>query len=450
MKTKRKLWGWVFVAPQILGLLIFALVPLFMSFGLSFFEWDGIAPKMNFVGISNYLKQLANEDFLISLKNTLIYSVMYIPVDMVLALMLALAVQKIKGKTLYRLLYFMPVVTGSVSVGIIWTWIFNKDFGLINNALKAVGIDGPGWLSDPEIVMLSIVIVSLWWNVGYNMVLLLAGLQNIPETYFEAAKLDGASKSQLFFNITLPMLSPTLFFVLITTIISSFQVFDQAFVMTGGGPIKSSYTLVFHIYQNAFVHFRMGIACAASMAGYSFAKLKFTGHNLVFILFLATMMIPSQVTMIPLFVIMKKLHLLGSHMSLILPASLFNAFGVFLMRQFIASLPGDLEEAAIIDGCSVPQIFIHVILPLIKPSMAAFGIFVFLGQWNNFLYPLIFLNKTETFTVPLMLNFFKGTYATDYPLLMSGTVISIIPVLIVYVIFQRQIIQGIAITGMKS
>ncbi len=188
----------------------------------------------------------------------------------------------------------------------------------------------------------------------------------------------------------------------------------------------------------------------ASMAGYAFAKLKFTGHSIIFVLFLATMMIPSQVTMIPLFIIMKNLHLLGSHLSLILPASLFNAFGVFLMRQFIASLPNDLEEAAIIDGCAVPQIFINVILPLIKPSMAAFGIFVFLGQWNNFLYPLIFLNKTETFTVPLMLNFFKGTYATDYPLLMSGTVISIIPVLIVYIIFQRQIIQGIAITGMKS
>ncbi len=265
MYTKRKMWGWVFVMPQVIGLVLFALIPLFMSFGLSFFDWDGIAPNMNFVGIENYVKQLGNEDFIKSLKNTVIYSAMYIPIDMVLALLLALAVQKIKGKTLYRLLYFMPVVTGSVSVGIIWTWIFNKDFGLINNVLKSIGIDGPGWLSDPKIVLLSIVIVSIWWNVGYNMVLLLAGLQNIPETYYEAAKLDGASKRQIFFSITIPMLSPTLFFVLITTIISSFQVFDQAFVMTSGGPVKSSYTLVFHIYQNAFVNFRMGSACAASM-----------------------------------------------------------------------------------------------------------------------------------------------------------------------------------------
>ena len=188
----------------------------------------------------------------------------------------------------------------------------------------------------------------------------------------------------------------------------------------------------------------------ATMAGYSFAKLKFRGHGVIFVLFLATMMVPSQVTMIPLFLIMKKIGLLGSHMSLILPAALFNAFGVFLMRQFIAGLPDELEEAAIIDGASVPQIFFRIIIPLVKPSMAAFGIFVFLGQWNSFMYPLIFLNKTETFTVPLLLNFFKGTYATDYPLLMAGTVISVVPVLIVYLFFQTQIIQGIAITGMKN
>lgn len=188
----------------------------------------------------------------------------------------------------------------------------------------------------------------------------------------------------------------------------------------------------------------------ATMAGYSFAKLKFRGHGVIFVLFLATMMVPSQVTMIPLFLIMKKIGLLGSHMSLILPAALFNAFGVFLMRQFIAGLPDELEEAAIIDGASVPQIFLRIIIPLVKPSMAAFGIFVFLGQWNSFMYPLIFLNKTETFTVPLLLNFFKGTYATDYPLLMAGTVISVVPVLIVYLFFQKQIIQGIAITGMKN
>ncbi len=265
MQKKRRLWGWAFVAPQLIGLMIFAVIPLLMSFVISFHTWDGIAPQMEFVGLSNYIHQLGDSDFTKSLTNTVVYSLMFIPIDMILALALALAVQKIKGKTLYRLFYFMPVVTGSVSVGVIWTWIFNGDFGLINSALAAIGITGPKWLTDPKMVLFSIVIVSVWWNVGYNMVLLLAGLQNVPEVYYEAAQIDGANKWNTFCHITIPMLSPTLFFVLITTIISSFQVFDQAFVMTKGGPVKASYTLVYHIYQNAFVDFKMGRACAASM-----------------------------------------------------------------------------------------------------------------------------------------------------------------------------------------
>ncbi|MGI5959339.1 MAG: carbohydrate ABC transporter permease [Massiliimalia sp.] len=188
----------------------------------------------------------------------------------------------------------------------------------------------------------------------------------------------------------------------------------------------------------------------ASMAGYAFGKLKFPGHNVVFLLFLATMMIPAQVVMIPIFNTMKALGLLGTHWSIIIPAALFNAFGVFLLRQFIMGLPDDLEEAAIVDGAGTPRIFFQIILPLVRSALAAFGIFVFLGQWNNFLYPLIFLNQMDTYTVPLMLSYFKGQYATEYPLLMAGTVMAVIPVLIIYIIFQKQIIAGIAITGMKS
>lgn len=265
MKRRRRLWGWIFVAPQLIGLIIFAVIPLLMSFGISFYTWDGIAPTMEFVGLKNFVDQIMDSDFRKALLNTLIYTVMFIPLDLILALMLAMAVQKIKGKSFYRLFYFMPVVTGSVSVGVIWTWIMNGDFGLLNTILKTVGVEGPKWLTDPKIVLFSIVIVSVWWNVGYNMVLLLAGLQNIPEVYYEAAEIDGANKWNTFLHITIPMLSPTLFFVLIMTIINSFQVFDQAFVMTQGGPMKASYTLVYHIYQGAFVEFRMGSACASSM-----------------------------------------------------------------------------------------------------------------------------------------------------------------------------------------
>ncbi|WP_396426737.1 carbohydrate ABC transporter permease [Lederbergia sp. NSJ-179] len=188
----------------------------------------------------------------------------------------------------------------------------------------------------------------------------------------------------------------------------------------------------------------------ASMAAYAFAKIKFKGSNFLFIFFLATMMIPKQVTMIPTYMIMDKIGWLDTHLSLIVPGALFNAFAVFLLRQFIMGIPNELEEAAVMDGANPIKIYWSVILPLIKPALAAVGIFIFMGAWNNFLEPLIYLSTPELFTVPLLLDYFKGYYVMDWPLMMAGSTISIIPVLIIYIIAQRHIIEGVALTGIKG
>ena len=169
----------------------------------------------------------------------------------------------------------------------------------------------------------------------------------------------------------------------------------------------------------------------------------------LFILFLATLMIPYQVTLIPLYLVMRWLGWIDTHLAIIVPNALFQAFGVFMLRQFIKSIPDELEEAAIVDGASRWTIYWRLIMPLIRPALAAFGIFAFLFQWNNFLAPLIFLDTPELFTVPLALNMFRGLYQTDYTLMMAGSGISVLPVLIVYLIGQRQIIEGIALTGIK-
>jgi multiple sugar transport system permease protein len=187
-----------------------------------------------------------------------------------------------------------------------------------------------------------------------------------------------------------------------------------------------------------------------SMAAYAFARIEFPFRHTLFILFLATLMVPEQVTIIPLYIIIESLGLADTLLSLIIPYALFNAFGVFLLRQFIKSLPVDLEEAAIVDGANRWTIYWRIIVPLIRPALAAFGIFTFLFQWNNFFRPLIFLNSIDNYTVPLAINFFRGQYATDFALLMAGSAISIVPVLVVYVIGQRQIIEGIATTGLKQ
>ncbi|GAF16177.1 ABC-type sugar transport system, permease component [Bacillus sp. JCM 19046] len=187
-----------------------------------------------------------------------------------------------------------------------------------------------------------------------------------------------------------------------------------------------------------------------SMAAYAFAKLKFPGSKVLFIAFLATMMVPMQVTLIPLYLIMDGLGWVNTHLSIIVPNALFNAFGVFLLRQFMLGIPKEMEEAAVIDGANPAFIYLRIMVPLIKPALAAFGIFSFIGIWNNFIQPLTFLSDTDLFTVPLMLAMFKGLYVTQWPLLMAGATISVVPVLIVYFFAQRQIIEGIALTGVKG
>jgi len=264
MRKNRTFWGYFFLTPQLIGLLAFSLIPLAFAIGLSFMSWDGFGDR-SFVGLGNFIRQFTNAVFWKSLWNTVLYTVLYIPVGVTLSLLLALALNKIKAKEFYRIFFFMPVVTSSVSVGVIWMWLLNGDFGIINQFLEMFGINGPQWLTNTNLVMVSIVLLSVWWQLGFNMIIFLAGLQGISKSYYEAADIDGASGFQKFRHITLPMLSPTTFFVSIMAVITSFQVFDQAFVMTSGGPAKASYTLVYHIYDLAFDRFQMGEASSVAV-----------------------------------------------------------------------------------------------------------------------------------------------------------------------------------------
>ncbi len=190
------------------------------------------------------------------------------------------------------------------------------------------------------------------------------------------------------------------------------------------------------------------LTCA--MAAYAFARIRFPGNNVLFGIFLATMMVPFQLTIIPLYIILGQLQWIDTLLALIVPAGLFNAFGVFLMRQYVRGIPLELEEAAAIDGAGRIRTFTTIILPLLKTPMTALGIFVFLGQWNDFFRPLIFLNSEEKFTIPLVVNYFKGAYASDWTSLMAATTMAALPMLIVFIIAQKQIVEGIALSGSKT
>lgn len=269
-RRRRQLWpavrGWLFIGPVVLGTLIFNVLPLFPTFYASFTSWNGLgAPQ--WIGLGNYERAFSGRDdvLLQSLRNTVVFTIGYVPIAIVVGLGLALlANERLRAITLFRALFFLPVVTSVVAVGIVWRWIFNAQFGVLNWGLDQIGVDGPRWLGDPAWAMVAVIVVSVWQVMGYNMVILLAGLQGIPQELLEAASIDGAGVWTRFRRITLPLLTPTVFFLVIISVINSFQVFGLIFVMTGGGPGTATHVYVYHLWREAFQVRNMGYAAALS------------------------------------------------------------------------------------------------------------------------------------------------------------------------------------------
>lgn len=254
----------LFLLPSLAGFLFFNGLPILGSLGLSLTEWDVLTPP-RFVGMANYLRLLRDPSFWHALRNTLYFVAGYIPLVMAGGLALALLLnQSVKGLAFFRAAFFLPVISSWVAVALLWTWIFNPRYGLANNLLGLVGIEGPAWLYDPAWAMPAVIITTAWKDLGFAMVLFLAGLQGIPREHYEAAAVDGAGRLQTFFRVTIPLLSPTTFFVLTISLINNFQVFDQVWIMTEGGPYGSTSVLVEQIYRNAFRYGRMGYASAIS------------------------------------------------------------------------------------------------------------------------------------------------------------------------------------------
>lgn len=260
MFQKESFWAWIFILPAFLGTLIFIIAPIFASFILSFTDWNLIS-KPKIVGLENYIGLFKDPVFYQVLWNTLYYALITAIFSIILPLVLAVALNgKIKGSGFFKTAYFIPFVTPMIVIGIVWAWIFDPNYGILNWVL-GVG-DNIKWLYDKNYAMPALIIVSVWKNIGYNMVIFLAGLQAIPESINEACEIEGATGIKRFFLVTLPLLSPTVFFVSIMTTISSFHVFDLIYLMTEGGPENSTSVMVYWIYKQAFEFFNIGKASA--------------------------------------------------------------------------------------------------------------------------------------------------------------------------------------------
>ncbi len=254
-------WGWAFIIPTMLGLIILNIIPIFQTIYKSFFKTGDFGRGNIFVGLENYQKMFADSQVWQALINTIKYAIVEVPFSIAISLVLAVLLnRKMRGRSAYRTIFFLPMVAAPAAVAMVWRWLFNADFGLINHVF-GVHVN---WVSDPNIAIFSIAIIGVWSIIGYNMVLFLAGLQEVPGDYYEAADIDGASGVRQFFSITLPLISPTIFFVLITRVIGAFQVFDLIFmVMDKSNPaLIKTQSLVYLFYEYSFRQKNQGYGSA--------------------------------------------------------------------------------------------------------------------------------------------------------------------------------------------
>ncbi|QBD83708.1 sugar ABC transporter permease [Ktedonosporobacter rubrisoli] len=264
---KEALWGYLLIAPLMLGLGIFYLWPVVQNFYFSFTLW-GAFGTYRWIGGYNYLKLLHDPELWQAVGNTLLFALVIVPLGIASAICIAVLLnRKLRGVALYRLLYFLPVVTMSAAVALTWNWLYNGDYGLINTMLGSVGIRGPRWLADPDLALFSIMAVAIWSSIGHKIIIFLAGLQSIPRTFYEAAALDGAGVVRTFFSVTLPLLSPSIFFATVIGLIHALQIFDLIFLMAGSNVLLSeaTQTVVYRFYKVTFILGEKGYGAAITI-----------------------------------------------------------------------------------------------------------------------------------------------------------------------------------------
>ena len=262
---REALEAYLSISPWLIGFLLFNLGPILASVYFSFTQWTIVRPPV-WVGLDNYIRMFTRDPlFWQALKVTSLFVLMSLPLKLVCGVALSLLLNlKVRGMNIYRTIFYFPAVISGVAVSLMWMWLLQPETGVINTLLDMIGIKGPGWFWDPQWALPSVALMSVW-SVGGSAVIYLAGLQNIPPHLYEAAEIDGAGRWQRFWRITIPLLTPTLFFQLIIEMIGSFKVFTQAFVITQGGPVKATYFYLFYFYEEAFRNFNMGYASALAL-----------------------------------------------------------------------------------------------------------------------------------------------------------------------------------------
>jgi multiple sugar transport system permease protein len=540
--------GWLFVLPAVALIGLFGIVPIIWGAILSLQQNDLLTPP-TWVGLDNYRTLIHDPVFRASVHRTFVYTLLFVPISVGGALAIAVLLnRRIRFSRFYRTAVFIPVATSTVATGIIFNWLLEPTYGVANYLLGQIGLGPYGYFQDPDQAMYSIVAMTVWGWIGFDVIVYLAALQGVPgdlpqrrlppavpdhpvprrlvddqrpagvrRDLRDDARRPAAGddrdgllplqpgvravprrlcgghrlravpddaravgrpavgrqpegalqlmRLRLPFNpwhLVLVPLSVLMLVPLAWMLITSFQTLSESRHfpphLLPSGIHWENYPDAWNAapFGRFFINsLTVTLASVAgnllfcSLAGYAFARLRFFGRDVLFVVLLATLMVPFQVTMIPTFLIVKHLGLVNSLGALIAP-NLVTPFGIFLLRQFFRTIPIELEEAARMDGCSRLGVLVRIIIPLSMPALATLGIVIFLWTWNDFLWPLIVIASPNESTVQLGLASFQGAHQTNWPLLMAGNVMALAPMLIVFIVAQRYFVQSLASTGLKG
>lgn len=489
---------------------------------MSFTDWNGISESYNMVGISNYVKAVHDVNFWESLGRTAKYVVgVVILVNLVAFFFAFLLTRGYKGQGIFRTGFFVPNLIGGVVLGIVWKFIFSEALVQLGNA-GVFSTFADNWLSAPDTAMLAMIIVAVWQQAGYLMIIYMAGIIAVPESVCEAASLDGATGLYAVRKIIFPLVMPAVTICTFLSVKAAFMVYDVNLTLTAGGPFKLTIMASMHVYNKAFKYNDFGIGqaeaiilflivavisviqvtitknrevvenalalpqslnvsalgdafhkmnygqtflnslfitltsvsatiAAAAMCAYLFARKNWRVNHIIFMTMVVSMIIPFQTIMIPLVRNFSSLGIMNNRGTMIFFYVGANVpMAVFMFHGFMKSIPFELEEAAKIDGCTQVGIFVRIILPLLRPIASTVFILNFLGTWNDFLAPFIILTDNSKKTLPLMTYMFTGQYFTDYALVLAGLILTMLPILAVYIFMQRNIIEGVAQGAVKG
>ena len=472
-KVVRRIEPYLYLLPGLIVIIAFIYSPFVKTIVGSTYKVDMFGQLKEFCGLDNYVKPFTNESFYKALGQTFLHTVIFVPFSILIGFVLALiADKKSRFHRVYEVLFCLSM-TVSISIACqIFRMMYNPSYGMIK---KIFGISVE-WLTDSQFAMLAITIITIWVNIGFNYIYLSAAIKNVPDDVMESAEIDGANYFTKVRKFILPLISPSMFYLIVTSIITGLTMITPVLILTKGGPSKATETLLYSMYTYAYTNSNYGTAYAygmvdmgryminslviallgtagrvitSTLAAFAFSYYEFRGKNLIFMLFMGSMMVPGDVLIFSNYLTVSNMGLMNSYIGIVIIYLVYANY-IFMLRQHMMSLPQSLYEAAIVDGCSNFRYFLQIIVPLSKSIIVAVFLSSFVGLWNIYLWPLIVTNDESMRTIQVGVSMLSTADQTSWGPIMAATLIALLPTVVIFSICQKQIVRGMTAGAVKG